>query len=180
MSEKELIKEAIKKNRAAQANLYHQYKTSWFMICMRYNKNRYDAEDCLQSGLVSIFSKLSQFDAKRGTFKSWSHRIIVNANIQHLKKQQLFRHAELVDEYLTNDNEADESIEPLTTESMIKLVQQLPPGYRSIFNLYVMEGFTHREISEILDISVGTSKSQLAKGKRMLRNQLELVLKTVY
>ena len=150
------------------------------MICLRYNKNRYDAEDCLQSALVSIFSNLEQFDAEKGSFKSWSHRIVVNANLQFLKKQKLRMHNDLEDEYLLCTQENDEQEFALSTEKMVKLVQQLPAGYRSIFNLYVVEGYSHAEIAQILDISIGTSKSQLAKAKKMLRRQVEVVLKTVY
>jgi len=156
------------------------YKRSWFTICLRYNNNRFDAEDCLQTALVRIFSKLRQFDESKGSFKNWSNRIVVNANIAFLKRQRALNITDLDDDVLVYDDIQIDKENMISSENLIKVVQQLPVGYRSIFNLYVLEGFNHKEISDLLNISIGTSKSQLARAKKLLRNQLEELLKTTY
>lgn len=177
MKEQELIKSAIKQNRSAQTALYRKYKSGWFMICLRYNRNRFDAEDCLQTALMSIFSNLHQFDPDKGAFKHWSDRIVVNACLRFLQRQDRFQYSDSMEDYLPVLPEQNVEGRPVSTEYLLALVQKLPAGYRSIFNLYVLEGYNHQEIAQIMSISVGTSKSQLAKAKRMLRNQLEAELK---
>ncbi len=147
------------------------------MICLRYNRNRFDAEDCLQTALMSIFSNLTQFDSEKGAFKHWSDRIVVNTCLRFLQRQDRFQYSDTMEDYLPVLPEQVPEGQPITTEYLLSMVQKLPTGYRSIFNLYVLEGYSHQEIAQIMSISVGTSKSQLAKAKRMLRKQLEAELK---
>ena len=174
--ESQLIKAAKNQKRDAQSKLYEKYKRYWFAICLRYQNKHQDAEDCLQNGLVKIFSRLSQFDQLKGDFKSWSSKIIVNENLMFLRAM---KHTE---EWNDDLNEVKmiwpetESEGALSAERLTKLIQQLPEGYRSVFNLYVVEGYSHKEISEILNISIGASKSQLSKARRMLRLQIEVLL----
>jgi len=155
MQIKDLISKAKKQDATAQMELYRHFKAYWYAICLRYNGNRFDADDCLQNSLINIFSKLGQFDVNKGDFKSWSAQVVVNDNL-------MFHLAE------------DTSI--ISSENLTKLIQGLPNGYRAVFNLYVLEGYTHNEISSILDISVGTSKSQLSKARKLLQHQLEVVI----
>lgn len=168
----------MKGDRLAQRALYERHRAGWYLICMRYNDNRQDAQDCLQNALVKIYTRLEQFDEKKGDFAAWSSRIVINENLQFIKKKQknLFLvEREFIDtEDHTHDNDDDLSLEQLTY-----LLQKLPQGYRTIFNLHAIEGYDHREIAEILDISVGTSKSQLSRARSMLKKQVELYLKAV-
>lgn len=159
--------------------LYEKYRTYWFSICLRYNKNRDDSLDALQNALIIIFSKLNQFDSQKGSFKSWSSKIVINENLQLLRKKNL--QLELIDSRQEEiDSYTYDITEPAyTKKELIQMIQSLPDGYRAVFNLYVMEGYNHSEISEILNISVGTSKSQLSKAKRMLKNKLGLHTKAI-
>ncbi len=176
MEVKELISRAKKQDSKAQMELYRTYKSYWYTICLRYNRNTFDADDCLQNALINIFSKLSQFDENRGNFKSWSSQIVVNDNLMFLrKKKQNFQSFELEDDKFVVEEVSEES-SIISSENLTKLIQALPSGYRTVFNLYVMEGYSHVEISEILEISVGTSKSQLSKARKLLQHQLEVVI----
>ena len=174
--ESQLIKAAKRQKREAQNELYEKYKRYWYAICLRYQNNHQDAEDSLQNGLVKVFTKIGQFDQSKGDFKSWSAKIIVNENLMLIR-------AKKQTEALTDAFSEVEMVWPetetegaLSAERLTKLIQQLPEGYRSVFNLYVVEGFSHKEISEILNISIGASKSQLSKARRMLRLQIEVLL----
>jgi len=135
-----------------------------------------DADDCLQNSLVNIFSKIKQFDSKKGNFKNWSCGIVVNENLMFLrKKKNMFEVEELSDVHLSSEVQTkDENF--LNPERLTKMLQKLPNGYRAVFNLYVMEGYVHKEIADILNISIGTSKSQLSKARKMLQLQLEVAL----
>lgn len=150
------------------------------MTCLRYNRNNYDAEDCLQTSMVNIFSNLHQFDVNKGSFNTWSTRIVINTNIQYLKSKESMFSMEYLDSSETLYDSAVESNESyqLNSEKLKDLIQKLPTGYRTVFNLFVIEGYDHTEIAEILNIKIGTSKSQLAKAKLFLRNKIEEVLKT--
>ncbi len=176
MLNQDLISKAKLNDPKAQMELYLMYKSYWYSICLRYNKNNYDADDCLQNSLINIFSKLNQFDQNRGNFKSWSAQIVVNDNLMFLrKKKQNYQTFDLEDNLLVEEPVSDEG-SIISSENLTKLIQALPDGYRMVFNLYVIEGFTHSEISEILNISIGTSKSQLSKARKLLQHQLEAVI----
>lgn len=139
-------------------------------------RNREDANDALQNAMIKIFSKLDQFKIGVGSFKSWSCKIVVNECIMYQRKYWKFNiNQELNDEILCYSHDED-PISALTTEEMIHMIQKLPAGYRVVFNLYVMEGYSHKEISEILDINIGTSKSQLFRAKQILKREIEASL----
>lgn len=176
MTEVELLRRVKKKERTAQQELYNRYKSHWFVICLRYNKRREDAMDILQNALVNIFSKLYQFDEQKGDFKSWSSKIVVNENLMFLrKKTNTIRTEEIsTNDIYTAHEDSEESV--LSSEKLTKMIQSMPQGYRTVFNLYVMDGYTHVEISEILNISVGSSKSQLSKARKFLQQKLEVLI----
>lgn len=176
MIESQIISKAKKRNREAQTHLYKTYQHTWYAICLRYNKNQADAMDVLQNAMINIFSKIDQFDEKRGNFKSWSNQIVVNDNLMYLRKRTAgFKINEIHEDYQIEDT-SETPIDILSAEELNKMVQRLPDGYRVVFNLYVIEGYTHKEIAERLGISAGTSKSQLFKAKRMLQKKLEVLL----
>ena len=167
------INQILKGDKAAMQGLYQSHERFWFRLCLRYGRNRSEAQDILQEGLMMVFKDLKQFDAERGEFKSWSNRVMVNAALRYLKKyqwQQSFEDLEMV------ENEMDISetaLQALNAKELTGIIQQLPSGYRIVFNMYVIEGFSHKEIAATLNISVGTSKSQLSKAKKLLRQKME-------
>lgn len=171
----QLIAKSLAGNKAASKQLYERYEQYWFRLCLRYGHNRSEAQDIFQEGVVKVFQGLDKFDVERGIFKNWSSKIMVNEALKYLKKhewQHSFKDIELA------ENEADVSInilEEITVKELIKVVQQLPAGYRIVFNMYEIEGYTHREIAEVLRISVGTSKSQLFKAKKTLQQKLKIM-----
>ena len=158
-------------NKSAQEQIYVAYKTHWFTICLRYLNNREDSLDVLQNALIKIYTKLDQFDSSLGHFKSWSSRIVVNESIMFQRK---YWKREVVD--LNNEvydvGESSEAISNLTLEELSKVIQELPTGYKLVFNMYTIEGYSHKEIAEKLSISEGTSKSQLVKAKAILKKKL--------
>lgn len=172
--EENIIRKAQSRDSKAQTVLYNKYKRIWYSTCLRYNKNKFDAEDCLQSSIVSIFSNLHQFDANKGAFSTWSTRIVINTNIHFLKNKEnhySVDYGQTLD-YLNAKSQEKETKFNFNGEKLKTVIQKLPSGYRTVFNLYVMEGYDHIEISEILNISIGTSKSQLSKAKNFLRKSI--------
>ena len=174
-SDQTLIKKILKGDTAASKLLYMRYEQSWFQICLRYGRNRSEAQDILQEGVLQLFKVLNKFNAERGVFKSWSSKVIVNAALQYLKRnqwQQSFEDLSIV------ENKADWSVqimEKISAKELTLIIQTLPSGYRFVFNMYAIEGYSHREIAETLNISIGTSKSQLSKAKRLLRAKLKVL-----
>ena len=146
------------------------------MICLRYAPNKAEAEDMLQEGLISVFKELKQYDPKRATFSAWSNKVMVNAALQYLRKWKKLNFNQHIDDYEDQFMQQEEVSDKIGAKELNSMVQNLPDGYRIVFNLYVMEGYKHREIAEKLSISENTSKSQLMKAKNMLRGQLEKVL----
>ena len=169
IEDKLLIKDCLKGKTEAQRRLYEKYRSMWFMICLRYVKEREDALDILQDSLVKIYTKLNQYDPNKGQFSTWSSKIVVNESIMFSKKKL----KELGLDQLHEDSllyaKEEEKLELLSAQELTKMVQELPEGYRLVFNLNVIEGYTHIEIVELLGISVGTSNSQLFKAKNILK-----------
>ncbi len=175
--EKELIDQCKLGVGAAQKELYLQYKHLWFTICLRYVHKREDALDVLQNALIKIFSKLNTFDSKLGNFKSWSTKVVVNESIMFQRKYWNTPEVGGVNFELINETVESDALANLSLEYMTKLIQELPHGYRIVFNLYEIDGYSHKEIAEKLGISVGTSKSQLFKAKSILKKKLEPIYK---
>ena len=172
----ELIQKAKNKDRKAQTALYHEFKVGWYAICLRYCNNKGDASDALQNALINIFQKMQQFDTQKGNFKSWSSKIIVNESLMLLRsKKNAFSSIEIIDDTMI-DQEMPEVENILSVKEITKLIQSLPLGYRMVFNLYVIEGYKHIEIAEKLGVSIGTSKSQLSKARKLLQQKLEVIL----
>lgn len=175
--ELKIIKKCLRNNSQAHKALYDKYKVRWFMICLRYGNNKTEAEDMLQEGLISVFKNLNQFDHKKAEFSAWSNKVMVNSALQHLRKWKKWDFTQSIDDYENQITYQDDVFDKLGAKELTTLVQKLPDGYRIVFNMYVIEGYKHKEIAEILNISENTSKSQLLKAKKMLRSQLETVLK---
>ena len=176
MSEKQAIKLARRGKRAAQAELFESYKNLWFSICLRYMKTRADSEDVLQDALIQIFGKLKSFDPQKGSFKSWSSKVVVNAVLMNLRsKNRSFEQEDLADQHDLAD-EQDSPMDLLTAKELTELIAKLPVGYQVVFNMYAVDGYSHKEIAQELGISEGTSKSQLFKARKLLRQKLEVLI----
>jgi len=175
-NENKIIKKCLRNNARAQRELYEIHRVKWFMICLRYAPNKAEAEDMLQEGLISVFKDLKQYDHKRASFSAWSNKVMVNAALQYLRKWKNLNLNQNIDDYDDQFTQSEEAIDTISAKELNAFVQKLPDGYRVVFNLYVMEGYKHREIAEMLSISENTSKTQLLKAKKMLRGQLEKVL----
>lgn len=160
--------------RMAQQQLYEHFKGKMFAVCLRYANSRQDAEDVLQEGFVKVFRDLHQFRGE-GSFEGWMRRVIVNVALQHLRKQRGgLQFAELENvEYKLGEVEDSVFEENEKAAALVKLMQKMPAGFRTVLNLYVLEEYSHQEIADELGISVGTSKSQLNRAKLFLKNLLE-------
>lgn len=154
--------------------LYERYAGVMLSVCMRYAKNRDEAEDLLQEGFIKVFDKISTFRGQ-GSLEGWIRRIMINHALNYIKSKKLVflqEDPQRWSDHLADDSHPEAEQELYTPEMMMKAVQELPDGYRVVFNLYVVEGFNHREIAESLGISENTSKSQLSRARRYLRNLL--------
>ncbi len=169
MTELELIEACKNEDRHAQKLLYDRYTPKMFGVCLRYCRSREDAEDVLVEGFFKVLTNIHQFRGA-GSFEGWIRRIMVNEALMFLRKRHNFLLTVEVSniEIKTNLNIEDE----LMAADILALLDKLPTGYRTIFNLYVLEGYKHREIAEILGISINTSKSQLILAKKRLRSLL--------
>lgn len=142
------------------------------MTALRYARNKSQAEDIFQEGLIQIFKDLHQFDDSKSSFPTWSNRVLINAALKFIKKNNKLVF-DNIDHHTEMSSIQEKVHSQLATKEMTEMVQALPDGYRIVFNLYVIEGYTHKEISEKLNVSISTSKTQLFKAKKELRSKLE-------
>ncbi|MEZ4981140.1 MAG: RNA polymerase sigma factor [Saprospiraceae bacterium] len=164
----EIVQGCKQKDRKAQKALYDRYSPVMYGVCLRYMKNQADAEDMLIEGLFKAMSKIDQFN-EEGSFEGWVRRIVVNECLMALRKNNVLKFAEEIHPNLDHTEEL--SVEDnLIAEDLLKLLDHLPNGYRTVFNLYVLEGYKHREIAEELGISINTSKSQLILARKRLED----------
>ncbi len=175
MNERDLIQGCIRKDINAQHTVFVRYAGILMTICRRYAGDKAEAEDMLQEAFISIFSHINQFKFA-GSFEGWMKRITVNTSIKILQKRKV--------RIIGISNEQSEMISPdfnilsdLDTEDLLKLINQLPDGYRMIFNLYVIEGYSHDEIAAMLKINPATSRSQLSKARAILKDRINLLQK---
>lgn len=170
MTLEELILKCKKQDATAQGELYKMYSGVLFAICLRYSPNYTEAEDNLQDAFITIFKKVEQYKGK-GSFEGWIKRVTVNTVLQKYRKKRTF---EIVDEgQIEDDAEVEVESEEIPLEFLLKIVQELSDRYRLVFTMYVMDGFQHKEIAEMLGISDGTSKSNLARARMILKNKIE-------
>ena len=174
ISEDELVKRCVRKEAKAQKLLYDTYHGTLLGICMRYAKNKTEAEDILQTGMIRIFKHIGSYSGK-GSFEGWMKRIIINVSIDNFRKSNRFYYHHNFDQQNGESYLRLEIPDDLELSDLLKLIQELPPGYRIVFNLYVIEGYSHKEIGEKLGISENTSKSQLLKARRTLIEKLTLL-----
>ncbi len=170
LSDYELIKGCIEQNPQTQRMLFELYAGKFMTVCLRYAIDSMEAEDMLQEGFVRIFNNLHQFKFE-GSFEGWMRRIVVNVCLKHLQRRKIqFKEIDI-----ENNNEPQLSpyaYSNLGADELMKLINQLPEGYKAVFNLNVIEGYSHDEIAELLGIQASTSRSQLVKARRLLQEQI--------
>lgn len=167
-NERELIALVVKKDKTAQKQLYELLAPSLYATCLRYTRSRYEAEDYLQETFVKIFANIANFRAD-GPVAAWARRIMVNTIIEDYTKKDLLRESH---DLQTHGNFLPDNgvniLDEFSCQELRALINELPEGKRMVFNLFVIEGYSHKEIAELLNITEGTSKSQLAKAKEQL------------
>lgn len=164
-----LIKSCLKNDRKSQKQFYLLTSDRLMNISRRYTSDINDAKDVLQNAYLQIFSKLKDFDIKKGELDSWLTRIVINEALQLLRKRKATLIKEQISNMEFNEISRPEILARLQAEDVMKLIHLLPEGYRIVFNLSVVEGYSHKEISKQLDITESTSRSQLTRAKKMLR-----------
>ena len=169
--ESDLINGCIDGNRRMQEELYRRFSPRMYAVCLRYASSSEEAEDILQEGFIKIFKKLESYRGE-GSFEGWIRRIFVNTAIEHFRRR---RYLQPVTEKEENTVEGKylSVLDSLAEKDIMELIRQLSPGYRTVFNMYVVEGYTHKEIGDILGISEGTSKSQLSRAKVILQDMVK-------
>ena len=171
-TEQKLIRLCRKGDRVAQKALYDQLAPKMFPVCIRYAGDRTVAEDLLQDGFVTLFSRLDSYKGE-GSFEGWARRIFVNTALMYLRKKDALKMSDDLENARNLTSESTSQIQDVGYKELMKLVTSLPAGFRTVFNLYVIEGYTHKEIAEMLDITEVTSRTQLSRARAWLQNKIK-------
>ena len=169
MSIEQLIQKCKKQDLKSQEQLYKLYANKLFAVSLKYSRNYQEAEDNLQDAFLTIFKKIAQYKNK-GSFEGWLKRIVINTALQRYRKQDVFQ---IIDEQALKEPEVEIDNDQLPLAFLLKIIQELPDRYRMVFNLYALDGFSHKEIAKTMSISVGTSKSNLARARQILKTKVE-------
>lgn len=170
MSLDQLIQKCKKNDTKAQSDLYKLFSSKLFALCLKYSKNPVEAEDNLQDAFVTIFEKMSQYKYK-GSFEGWLKRIVINTALQRYRSKGVFN--------IINENSIEDVLVEIEDNNAVDIdfllltIQELPDRYRLVFNLYALDGYSHKEIAKMLHITTGTTKSNLARARMILKNRIE-------
>ncbi|REE83755.1 RNA polymerase sigma-70 factor (ECF subfamily) [Lutibacter oceani] len=170
MSLNKLIKQCANNDRKAQKEIYQLFAGKLFSICLKYSKNKQEAQDNFQDGFVTIFDKIGQFNFK-GSFEGWLKRVMVNTILLKYRKKTVLN---IVTEEIPDEVVVDIDDDEISLDFLLNLIQELPDRYRMVFNLYVLDGCSHKEIAKMLKIAEGTSKSNLARARGILKQKIEV------
>jgi len=169
LSLEQLINNCKKNDTKAQSQLYKLYSSKLFSLCLKYSRNYAEAEDNLQDSFVTIFNKVSQYNNK-GSFEGWLKRVTINTALQRYRNKGVFN---IVNEENIEDVTVEVEDDDISIDYLLNIIQELPDRYRLVFNLYVLDGYSHKEVAEMLKITTGTSKSNLARGRLILKEKIE-------
>lgn len=174
--ERELIRQIIHGNRVAMKRFYDDHSGYLTAVCARYIPNKEDVRDILQESFLKIFNAIHKFEYKgSGSLRAWSARIVVNEALNHIKANEKMQFTDLPDGDLPNpDDEREPDFEDIPTSVIMEMIRMLPPGYRTVFNLFIFENKSHKEIASILHIAESSSASQLHRAKGLLMKEIEL------
>ncbi len=167
MTDEQIVKGCINKNAIAQKNLYEKFARKMMGVCLRYCDSSEEAEDVVQNGFISIFENIESFKGT-GSLEGWVRKIMVNTALTNIRKNKKLKQNIELDsvEFMIPSNTHSESLE---AKDLLKIIQTLPIGFKTVFNLYAIEGYSHKEIGDMLNISEGTSKSQYSRAKAHLQ-----------
>lgn len=168
----QLVKSCIKGDRAAQKAIYDRLAPRMFPICIRYMGDRSIAEDVLQDGFITLFTKLKDYKGD-GSFEGWARRIFVTTSLMSLRKKDALKMSDELDLARGMKSETVSQTQNLGYKELMELVMSLPPGFRTVFNLYSIEGYSHKEIGQMLGISETTSRTQLSRARTWLQNKIK-------
>lgn len=169
LSEETIIKGCVKHDPDCQQGLYEKFSAKMYGICLRYSKDRHVAEDLLQEGFINVYRNIQSFRFE-GSFEGWMRRVFVNVSLEHHRR---LVHMYPITELIGGRQTDPDVIAQMAEEELLEMLQKLSPGYRTVFNLYAVEGYTHKEIAGKLGISEGTSKSQLARARVALKKMVK-------
>lgn len=173
LEDQELVQGVLQGKPTHQLALYKKYSVPMFRVLLRFSRDHAEAEDMLQDGFIRVFRDMNQFRGE-GALGGWIRRIMVNTALSHLRKQRDFlRDVSDFTPYENRFQTEEDFAANIDAEALTKTLQKLPPGYRTVFNLYAIDGYSHEEIAEQLDISIGTSKSQLFKAREYLKRIID-------
>ena len=168
----DIIKACIKGNRVAQNRLYQLFADKMYGLCLRYAEDEDEAKDILQDGFIKVFLKLKQFNNK-GSFEGWIRRVIGNTALERFRDKNYLFAVNMAPEYEAADKSYNHILSELSANDLLKLIQELSPQYRMVFNLYAIEGYSHKEICSKLNIKEGTSKSNLSRAREILKEKVK-------
>ncbi|MBI9068110.1 MAG: sigma-70 family RNA polymerase sigma factor [Salinivirgaceae bacterium] len=159
----------------AQRKLYEHFSGKMFGVCLQYSKDYTEAEDIMQDGFIKVFTKIAQFNFN-GSFEGWVRRIMVNCALERFRKQNMLYTVSDIQDY-DYKLASEDALAEISSKELLNLIQKLSPQYKTVFNLYAIEGYSHQEIGEMLKISVGTSKSNLSRARVILQDKVKLLYK---
>ena len=168
----QVIEKAKGGDRRAQKAIYDSLSGKMYAVCHRYMADRDTAADVLQDGFVTLFTKLDSFSGE-GSFEGWARKIFVNTALMALRKNDILKQTEDVEEARYISSDAPTAMEDIGYRELMKIIEELPPGFRTVFNMYVIEGYSHKEIGEALGISEVTSRSQLQRARTLLQSKIK-------
>lgn len=169
MGLEQIIHNCQRNDTAAQEQLYKLLAPKLFGVCLKYSRNYAEAEDNLQDGFILLFEKINKFEFK-GSFEGWAKRVVINNILQRYRTEGVF---EIIHENIPDTPDVEVEEDSVSMDFLVSIIQQLPDRYRLVFNLYVIDDYSHKEIAEMLKITIGTSKSNLARARMILKDKIE-------
>lgn len=167
-----LISDILKGSKVAFGTLYSRYAKGHMLTCLRYLKNKAEAEDVLQEAYIKIFKDLNKYDSSKSQFNTWSSRVVVNTCLMSLRRKNVLKDFDNIIDISGKLSVEADAVDNLSLRELTGFITQLPKGYRTVFNMYVIDGYKHPEIAKHLGVSVSTSKTQLMKAKKMLQGMI--------
>ena len=172
MDEIQLIKCCKENKPKAQKELYETYARKMMAVCLRYTNDRESAQDLLQDGFIKVFTAIGTYSGN-GSFEGWMRKIFVNTALEYLRKNDILRETVDIDSPDTLKEPDYSALEKISADELMELVRELPTGFRTVFNMFAIEGYSHKEIGEALGINESTSRSQFTRAKKLLQKKLE-------
>ena len=178
MTDQEIAQACREGNREVQRQLFDAHARLMMSVCLRYADSRQEAEDILQEGFIKVFERMHQYE-NRGPLGGWIRTLMVNTALNHIRKHKRWNHSMDIEAANHLDSDETDALSEMSANELMQLVNKMPKGYKTVFNLYAVEGFTHSEIGDQLGISENTSKTQFMKARGWMKKELELLNKTV-